>query len=120
MPQAVKTWYYLGESAGREFLYPKEQARLLAQGTGEYIPTTEAVPGLTEKPEVAWIAPEEESEAPPAEIAEAPPAFEEAPPAAPPEPEALPKTDSATTTRVLGAGLLLMAALVLGRMRSLI
>lgn len=122
MPQAVKTWYYIGESTGREFLYPKEQARLLAQGTGEYIPTTEAVPGVTEKPEVAWITPEGEEtrEAPPAEVAEAQPVLEEAPPAAPPEREALPKTDSATTTRVLGAGLLLMAALVLRRMRSLI
>ena len=121
MLQAVKTWYYIGESTGREFLYPKEQARLLAQGTGEYIPTTEAVPGVTETPEVAWITPEgEETPAPPAEVAEAQPVFEEAPPAAPPEPEALPKTDSATTTRVLGAGLLLMAALVLRRVRSLI
>lgn len=121
MPQAVKTWYYIGESTGREFLYPKEQARLLAQGTGEYIPTTEAVPGVTETPEVAWIAPKgEETTAPPVEVAAAQPVFEEAPPAAPAEPEALPKTDSATTTRVLGAGLLLMAALVLRRMRSLI
>lgn len=122
MPQAVKTWYYMGESTGREFLYPKEQARLLAQGTGEAVPTTEAVPGVTEKPEYAWITPEGEEthEAPRVAVAEAPqPVIEEAPPA-PPEPEALPKTDSTTTTRVLGGALLLMAGLFLGRMRSLI
>ena len=35
MPAAVKTWWYPGDKAGYEFIYPKEQARLLAKGTGQ-------------------------------------------------------------------------------------
>lgn len=34
MPQAVRTWWYAGDRYGYEFVYPKEQARLLAKGTG--------------------------------------------------------------------------------------
>ena len=30
-PAAVKTWWYPGNSIGREFIYPKSQARRLAQ-----------------------------------------------------------------------------------------
>ena len=45
MPSAVKTWWYPGDKAGYEFIYPKEQARLLAKGTGQPVPiaATEAV-----------------------------------------------------------------------------
>jgi hypothetical protein len=32
MPSAVKAWWYPGERIGFEFVYPKEQARPLAQG----------------------------------------------------------------------------------------
>jgi hypothetical protein len=37
-PPAIKTWWYPGSTIGREFIYPKEQARRLAKGT-----TTESV-----------------------------------------------------------------------------
>ena len=39
MPAAVKTWWYPGAKAGYEFVYPKEQARILAKGTGEPVLT---------------------------------------------------------------------------------
>src|SRR5688572_18009564 len=31
MPHAIRTWWYPAESIGFEFIYPKEQARLLAR-----------------------------------------------------------------------------------------
>ncbi len=43
MPAAVKTWWYPSAKDGYEFIYPKEQARLLAKGTGK--------PVLTVRPE---------------------------------------------------------------------
>lgn len=33
MPNAIKTWWYPNRSFGHEFIYPKEQARLLAGAT---------------------------------------------------------------------------------------
>jgi len=42
MPQALKGWWYTGMRSGFEFVYPKEQARLLAKGIGQ--------PVLTEEP----------------------------------------------------------------------
>lgn len=45
---AVKTWWYPGQRTGWELIYPKEQARLLAQRTAEPILTTRAE---TVKPE---------------------------------------------------------------------
>lgn len=42
MPPAVKTWWYPGDKAGYEFIYPTEQARLLAKGTGQPVLITEA------------------------------------------------------------------------------
>ena len=42
MPPAVKTWWYPGDKAGYEFIYPKEQARLLAKGTGQPVLIAEA------------------------------------------------------------------------------
>jgi hypothetical protein len=41
-PSAIKAWWYSGESIGYEFIYPKEQARLLAHGSVEPILTTRA------------------------------------------------------------------------------
>jgi LPXTG-motif cell wall-anchored protein len=40
-PAAVKTWWYPGERGGYEFVYPKEQARRLAKGTGQPVLTAE-------------------------------------------------------------------------------
>ena len=42
MPHAVKTWWYPGDSAGFEFIYPKQQARLLAKGSPDSVLTTKA------------------------------------------------------------------------------
>ena len=41
MPAAIKTWWYPGERAGYEFVYPKEQARRLAQGAIQPVLTTQ-------------------------------------------------------------------------------
>lgn len=42
MPHAIRTWWYPGDSTGFEFIYPKEQARLLAKGNTESVLTTKA------------------------------------------------------------------------------
>lgn len=42
MTHAVRTWWYPGDSTGFEFIYPKEQARLLAKGAGHSVLTTTA------------------------------------------------------------------------------
>jgi hypothetical protein len=39
-PAAVKTWWYPGNTTGREFIYPKSQARRLAQATNQTVLTT--------------------------------------------------------------------------------
>jgi hypothetical protein len=41
-PAAVKTWWYPGNTIGREFIYPKSQARRLAQATRQTVLTTQA------------------------------------------------------------------------------
>jgi hypothetical protein len=41
-PAAVKTWWYPGNTIGREFIYPKDQARRLAQATNTTVLTTKA------------------------------------------------------------------------------
>ena len=35
MPAAINAWWYPGERSGYEFMYPKDQARRLAQGAGQ-------------------------------------------------------------------------------------
>lgn len=41
-PHAIRTWWYPGDSIGFEFIYPKEQARLLARNSSESVLTTKA------------------------------------------------------------------------------
>jgi hypothetical protein len=41
MPAAIKTWWYPGERSGYEFVYPKDQARRLAQGATQPVLTTQ-------------------------------------------------------------------------------
>jgi hypothetical protein len=41
-PAAVKTWWYPGNTIGREFIYPRSQARRLAQATNETVLTSES------------------------------------------------------------------------------
>jgi hypothetical protein len=52
-PSAVKTWWYPGERIGYEFIYPKDQARLLAHGSVEPVLTTRTE---TTKPEETTTA----------------------------------------------------------------
>jgi hypothetical protein len=42
MPSAIRTWWYPGDRTGYELIYPKEQARKLAQGISEPVLTTKA------------------------------------------------------------------------------
>ena len=42
VPHAIRTWWYPADSTGFEFIYPKDQARLLAKGAGESVLTTKA------------------------------------------------------------------------------
>ena len=42
MTHAIRTWWYPGDSTGFEFIYPKDQARLLAQRSGRSVLTTQA------------------------------------------------------------------------------
>jgi LPXTG-motif cell wall-anchored protein len=74
-PSAVKTWWYPNERIGYEFIYPKEQARLLARASVEPVLTTKAE---TTKP----------AETKTAELERLTPAGEEAPVAAVPKPAA--------------------------------
>jgi LPXTG-motif cell wall-anchored protein len=39
-PPAIRTWWYAGERTGYEFVYPKQQARRIAQRTGRPVLTT--------------------------------------------------------------------------------
>jgi hypothetical protein len=41
-PAAVKTWWYPGNTIGREFIYPKSQALRLAKATNTTVLTTQA------------------------------------------------------------------------------
>jgi hypothetical protein len=49
MPAAIKTWWYPGERSGYEFVYPKEQARRLAQGASQPVLTTQSPTTTTEQ-----------------------------------------------------------------------
>jgi LPXTG-motif cell wall-anchored protein len=49
MPAAIKTWWYPGERSGYEFVYPKDQARRLAQGASEPVLTTQSQSTTTEQ-----------------------------------------------------------------------
>jgi hypothetical protein len=40
VPPAIKTWWYPGESTGREFIYPRTQALRLARAASESVLTT--------------------------------------------------------------------------------
>lgn len=87
-PDALKAWFYPGESSGQEFVYPKIRAVELAEVTHESVPAVETEPVTTAefKSEVIVAETPEKKEVP---IAEAIPA---------PAPEslesALPKTAS--------------------------
>jgi LPXTG-motif cell wall-anchored protein len=52
-PAAIKTWWYPGERSGYEFVYPKEQARRLAQGASLPVLTTQTQTTMTEQTNTA-------------------------------------------------------------------
>ena len=56
MPAAIKTWWYPGERSGYEFVYPKEQARRLAQGAIQPVLTTQTQTTTTEQTNTADLA----------------------------------------------------------------
>lgn len=112
MPQAIESWWYPGLRDGYEFVYPREQARLLARGAGEPVLTTAVEPG--DEPDWVWTEPEgRETGTPPArgprlavegDIA---PQVSDVPEPLPP---ALPKTASPLAPAGLGAFALLLGA----------
>ena len=55
MPHAIRTWWYPGESTGFEFIYPKQQARLLAKGNTESVLTTKAQTTTTAQTETTEL-----------------------------------------------------------------
>ena len=55
-PAAVKTWWYPGNTIGREFIYPKSQARRLAQATNTTVLTTQAENVTNEQMKTADLA----------------------------------------------------------------
>ena len=122
VPSAVKTWWYPGDKAGYEFVYPKEQARILAKGTGEPVLTTVAEKVETVTPEgteAAFVAPPPAVPTEPVVVGEIAPAM----PVIEPPYEAradLPKTASATGLVGLGAVAFLLAAAFVRRVRMAI
>lgn len=56
MPAAVRTWWYPGQRTGYEFIYPKEQARLLAKGGGQPVLTTQAQTTTAEQTNTAELS----------------------------------------------------------------
>jgi hypothetical protein len=46
-PNAIKIWFYPGNSVGHEFIYPRSQAAKLAKATGESVLTTKADTDVT-------------------------------------------------------------------------
>lgn len=53
LPPAIRTWWYPGERAGYEFVYPKDQARRLAQRASEPVLTTETASTATKQTNTA-------------------------------------------------------------------
>lgn len=49
VPAAIRTWWYPGERRGYELVYPKDQARRLAQGASQPVLTTQAQTTTTEQ-----------------------------------------------------------------------
>ena len=57
-PAAVKTWWYPGNTIGREFIYPKSQARRLAKATNEPVLAAKAETVTTEeRSDLAYVSP---------------------------------------------------------------
>lgn len=113
-PDALKAWFYPGESTGQEFVYPKVRAIELAQVTHETIPSVETEPATIEEFKSEPIVAEtpERKEIPIAEAipAPAPESVESAP--------ALPKTASEVPLIALFGVLSVSFAFILKRLVS--
>jgi len=48
-PPALKAWFYPGDNFGRQFVYPKGEASLLAKATKENVPTDERTATTTDE-----------------------------------------------------------------------
>jgi LPXTG-motif cell wall-anchored protein len=122
MPNAIKAFWYTGERGGYEFIYPREQARLLAKGLGQPVLTAErettGVARVTPKGEEVALEPEPFTpEAPRLAGEEAPPTLAVAEPQAPAQQARaeLPKTASNIPLfAIAGLALLLGAAMLRG------
>jgi hypothetical protein len=66
-PEAIKKWFYPGDTIGAEFVYPKSDERLLAMAVS---PTTSEPPRNTPLPAPQNLAPAEASSEQPVESAE--------------------------------------------------
>jgi len=119
-PEALRAWFYPGENAGQEFVYPKERARSLAEETKQPVLAAAITP--EQEPETLIAAPVETfmPELPLTAKLEPPPVIagpEAAPPmqAMPaPAPE-LPKTASEIPLIALLGVMSMALAVVLGR-----
>jgi hypothetical protein len=69
-PDALKAWFYPGESSGQEFVYPKARAVELAEVTHESIPAVQTEPATVEEFKSEPIVAEtpEQKEVPIAEV----------------------------------------------------
>jgi hypothetical protein len=63
MPQAVRGWWYAGERSGYEFVYPKEQALLLAKGSGTPVITAPKTALAAATPPISTVSPTGEEKA---------------------------------------------------------
>ncbi len=54
-PAAVKSWWYPGESIGYQFIYPRAQAKQIAQNTGKAVLTTKSESTKTEETKSAAL-----------------------------------------------------------------
>jgi uncharacterized protein (TIGR03382 family) len=55
-PAAIKTWWYPGERTGFEFIYPKDQARRLAQAASQPVLTTQTATTKAEETSTGDLA----------------------------------------------------------------
>jgi hypothetical protein len=119
-PQALRAWFYPGDTWGQEFVYPKAKATEIAASA--HVPVLEAPVTPAEKPEallkeqVVAVTPENKEvelaqvvQAPPVQVAQAAPAPARAEPA-PAAPAELPKSGSTLPT----LGLIGLVAVLMG------
>ncbi len=116
-PQALKGWFWPGDTWGQEFVYPNAQATAIAEATKEPVLSAEVKPAekaeeLIQAP-VAEVSPAPapieiaEATPPPAPVAAAPAAEPPAPEPVPAPAEELPKTASPLPLIGLAGGFLL-------------